>query len=740
MHAPTAPPEAALGPPPWPARPLSRHIALLAAMLLAPALGLGVMTAIDQTRRIREGLETAFFYAGRAAAVAVVKEVETRVFLLGALAGSRSLDGGEEDREGFRARSRAALEAFGGRILFLPGQDGAPGAAEGAAEPDAPGLLQQLAEAALARGEPAFPLLPQPDGRPLPFVLVPVERPQARLGALGIPIDPSVLDAALRLPELPEGSALFLLGPGGEVIARSSETVLPGLTRWPEDQAPALRAALGMGLVPARLGAAELFIQAEPVERTGWTVVVAEPEAAFAARWRAPALRYLAGALAIVAAGLLVAGWFARRLLAALPGRAEAARPPGAALRVAEFEAAQAAIRTAQAALRREADRAAAVAAENSRLAREAENDRRLLRSVMESAPDPIFVKDRALRYVMVNEATARAMGRPAPAILGRGDADLLAPDMAERLAAQDRAVMAEGRPMEFEDRLPPDAEGRASIFLTTKSPWRRADGRLAGVVGISRDVTRRREAEARLRAAEDAMRRLARADSLTVMSVGIAHELNQPLTASANYLGAALRWLERAGGEGPAMAEARAAIAEAAAETQRAGAILRGLRDFIDRGEAGQSEVALAPLVAETVALLAAARGGEELPVALEMPEAPVLVRADRLQLQQVLVNLLRNAIEATEGQAERGLAVRLCVQGAQARLSVLDRGPGLAPEVGARLFEPFVSTSAQGMGMGLSICRTIVEAQGGRIAAEDRPGGGAAFVIQLPIAQEPA
>ncbi|MCX8134243.1 MAG: PAS domain-containing protein [Roseococcus sp.] len=737
MHAPTPPSEVAFASSLRPARPLSRHIALLAGLLLAPALGLGVMTAIDQTRRIREGLETAFFYAGRAAAVAVVKEVETRVFLLGALAGSRSLDRGEGDREGFRAGSRAALEAFGGRILFLPGP-------EGAGESDAPGLLQQLAETALARGEPAFPLLPQPAGRPLPFVIVPIQRPQARLGALGIPIDPAVLDAALRLPELPAGSALFLLGPGGEVIARSSEAVLPGLSRWPEGQEAALRAAIGMGLVPVTLGSARLLIQAEPVERTGWTVVVAEPEASFAARWRAPALRYMAGAAAIVAAGLLVAGWFTRRLLAALPGRTESAvavrtgRTPGFALRVAEFEAAEEAIRQAQAALRREVDRSRAVAAENSRLAREAENDRRLLRSVMESAPNPIFVKDRALRYVMVNEATARAIGRPAQEILGRGDADLLPGHVAERLTAQDQEVMALGGPMEFEDRLPSGSGGGTTIFLTTKSPWRHADGRLAGVVGIARDVTRRREAETRLRAAEDAMRRLARADSLTVMSVGIAHELNQPLTAAANYLAAALRWLDRAGGEGTEMAAARTAIAEAVAETQRAGAILRGLRDFIDRGVAGQSEVALAPLITETVGLLAAARGGEELPVALELPEAPVVVRADRLQLQQVLVNLLRNAIEATEGLPERGLAVQLSVQGGQARLSVLDRGPGLAPEVRARLFEPFVSTSAQGMGMGLSICRTIIEALGGRIAAEDRPGGGAAFVIQLPLARE--
>lgn len=288
---------------------------------------------------------------------------------------------------------------------------------------------------------------------------------------------------------------------------------------------------------------------------------------------------------------------------------------------------------------------------------------------------------------------------------------------------------------MEFEDHVQRGPAGTPVVLLTTKSPWRAAGGELAGVVGISRDVTRRREAEAQLRAAEVAMRRLARADSLTVMSLGIAHELNQPLTAAANYLAAALRWLER-GDDAQALSQARAAIVEAAAETQRTGGILRSLRDFIDRGETGRAEIPLAWLVSETVALIRAARGGEELPIALDFPAGPVTVVADRLQLQQVLVNLLRNAIEATEGQAERGLGVRVSRQGEMARLAVLDRGPGLAPEVRARLFEPFVSTNANGMGMGLSICRTVVEAQGGRITARDLPEGGTAFEVALPLA----
>lgn len=721
-----------------PARPLAQLIALLAGLLLAPALALGIFTAVEQTSRIRAGLEAAFFYAGRAAAAAVATEVETRLFLLDALAASEALDGGRTGREASGAHGSAPLAPFGGRILFVPGPGEPTAPGEGGNEGHALGarsLLEQVAEHALTQGAPAFPLLPQPDGRVLPFVIVPVQHAGAPPGALGMRVDLATLDEALRLPGLPAGSGILLVGPNGEVIARSSGHVMPGLTRWPIDQREMLREAHGLGLIPATLSGAHVLLQAEPVERTGWTVVVVEPKAVFGASWRDPALRHLAGALAIITAGLLAAIWFARRLLAGLPGSVAPPGRPRAALRVAEFEAAEAAIQSANAALRREAERAAAVAAENSRLAREAENDRRLLRSVIESTPDPIFVKDRALRYVLVNSATAQTVGRPAAEILGRRDAELLPGPLAVRVAEQDRFVMASARAMEFEDHVPAGPAGTPVVLLTTKSPWRAAGGEVAGVVGISRDVTRRREAEAQLRAAEATMRRLARADSLTVMSVGIAHELNQPLTAASNYLAAALRWLER-GDEAAARVQVRAAIEEAAAETQRAGGILRSLRDFIDRGETGRAEIPLPLLVSETVALMRVARGGEELPLTLDFPAYPVTVLADRMQLQQVLVNLLRNAIEATEGQKERGLGISLTISGDQARLAVLDRGPGLAREVRARLFEPFVSTSANGMGMGLSICRTIMEAQGGRITAHDRPGGGTAFVLLLPLA----
>lgn len=287
---------------------------------------------------------------------------------------------------------------------------------------------------------------------------------------------------------------------------------------------------------------------------------------------------------------------------------------------------------------------------------------------------------------------------------------------------------------MEFDDQIVLE-RGVTRCYRTIKAPWRDSAGRVLGVVGVARDVTRRRAVEERLRAAEAAMRRIARADSLTVMSLGIAHELNQPLTAASNFQRASLRWLDQAALDPDRLAAARAAIEEASAETLRAAAILRQIRDFIDRGQTERTTVELGPLLADTVALFRAARAEEKLPVEVDVPETDHAVMGDRVQLQQVFVNLLRNAIEATEGQAERGLAVSLKAEGGMARIILADRGPGLPEEVTERMFEPFVSTRAEGMGIGLSIARTIIESHGGRITARARPGGGTEFVLDLPL-----
>jgi len=703
----------------------------LAMLLLAPAFALGLFTSFDLASRLRSGMEAGFTAAALAGARAVADQVETRGVLLEALAASPLLDAGAAGEEGFRLQARRALGDRGAWIAFA-----APGrpplqTGEGLEEIDP----WPAAEARRAMRDGVGRLTRQEavpgNGADL-LLAVPVLRDGAALGALVMPIANGVVAEALARTAPPDGGFLVLLGPEGRLLA--AQGLGQADAGWVAS--PALRAALAAGSPaplhgPGPTGAPCIFFPAA-LPYAGWTVLAGQEEARFSAAWTGPAVLQWAGGLGMVALGLLLAAWFTRRLLAGLD-RIRAARPDG--LRVAEFEALGAAVATAEEALRQAAARAERVAAQNTQLARAAEDDRLLLASVVRSVPEPIFVKDRDLRYVLMNDAAARAMGWTDRDCIGRTAADITRPEVVERFESQDRAVLEAGRTMEFDDQIVLHRGEGPRWYRTIKAPWRDSAGRVLGVVGVARDVTRRRAAEERLRAAEAAMRRIARADSLTVMSLGIAHELNQPLTAASNFLRASLRWLDQDGHDPGRLAAARAAIEEASAETLRAAEILRHMRDFIDRGQTERGRVELGPLLADTVALIRAARAEEKLPVEVAVPAAGHAVMADRVQLQQVFVNLLRNAIEATEGRAERGLAVSLGTEAGRARIVIADRGPGLPQEVVERMFEPFVSTRPEGMGIGLSIARTIVESHGGRIAARAREGGGTEFLIDLPL-----
>lgn len=726
-----------------PAPGLARHITLLALLLLMPALALGLITSFNLASRLRAGMEASFAAAAGAGALAVADQVETRAVLLEALAASPLIDAGPAAEEDFRQQARRALGGRGPWITLVSTAtpDRPPlhtrGEAEGPPPVPAAALAQVMRDGVAVVGrhgeEEAGP-------RDQLVLAVPVLRDRVVLGALATPVTQTVLLEALARATRPPDAFLMLLDPDGAVVA--AHGLAPDAAAWTAP--PALHAALAaagaatqrapVGATTLRApgpGGASVVLFAAPLPLAGWVVVAGQAESRFSAGWTGPALLQWGGGLAMIALGLLLAGQFARRLLAALAA-IRAPRPGG--LRVAEFEALGATIAAAEGALRQEAARAERAAARTTHLARTAEDDRLLLESVVRSVPEPIFVKDRDLRYVLINDAAARSMGWNERDCIGRTAAEMTRPDVVERFDTQDRAVLAAGRTMEFEDQIVLE-RGVTRCYRTIKAPWRDSAGRVLGVVGVARDVTRRRAAEERLRAAEAAMRRIARADSLTVMSLGIAHELNQPLTAASNFQRASLRWLDQAASDPGRLAAARSAIEEASAETLRAAAILRQMRDFIDRGQTERTTVELGPLLADTVALFRAARAEEKLPVELDVPEGGHAVMGDRVQLQQVFVNLLRNAIEATEGQMERGLAVSLTAEGGMARVILADRGPGLPEEVTERMFEPFVSTRAEGMGIGLSIARTIIESHGGRITARARAGGGTEFVLDLPL-----
>lgn len=255
-------------------------------------------------------------------------------------------------------------------------------------------------------------------------------------------------------------------------------------------------------------------------------------------------------------------------------------------------------------------------------------------------------------------------------------------------------------------------------------------DGRL--FTGFIRDLTERQAADRRLQDLQAELSHMSRISAMGSLASALAHELNQPLTAIANYTEAARDLLDSP--DPDTLAMVREALAEAAGQSIRAGQIVRRLRDFIARGESEKRVESLRTLVAEASALGLVGSGDLGIDTLVEIEPEADTVLVDRIQVQQVLLNLIRNAVEAMQGAAMRRLEITARAEPRNmVRVTVADSGSGLDPAVAPHLFEPFHSTKAMGMGLGLSISRTIVEAQGGRIWATPSIYGGTAFHFTL-------
>jgi PAS domain S-box-containing protein len=240
---------------------------------------------------------------------------------------------------------------------------------------------------------------------------------------------------------------------------------------------------------------------------------------------------------------------------------------------------------------------------------------------------------------------------------------------------------------------------------------------------------------ESRLRLANLELGHAARLSTAGQMAAAIAHELNQPLTAIVNSLGTAKRLLQH--GTFIGIDSALEVMNEAVQQSLRAGQVVGGLRNFLVRGDTETRVEDVATMVDEatTLALIGPSASGVKMRVRLD-PEAPYVL-GNRIEIQQVLINLMRNSLEAMADVDRRELDLTTTLRRLdRIEFAVVDSGPGIDPDVADRIFEPFVTTKRSGMGMGLSICRSIIESHGGRLEFEPNPGNGALFRFTLPAA----
>jgi two-component system sensor kinase FixL len=253
---------------------------------------------------------------------------------------------------------------------------------------------------------------------------------------------------------------------------------------------------------------------------------------------------------------------------------------------------------------------------------------------------------------------------------------------------------------------------------------------------GFIRDLTERQQSAQMLDQAQAELARLARLNEMGEMASTLAHELNQPLSAIANYVQGSRRMLEKIDGE--AADRLKGALDETARQAMRAGDIIRHLREFTVRGQTDKQREDIRVLIEEagTLALVGSQERGIKTVFEFTGGEAPVL--ADRVQIQQVLINLMRNAMEAMRESETRILTIRTEQLPAQVRVEVADTGPGLADDIAPRLFQPFVTTKPSGMGIGLSISRRIINSHGGELSFARNPAGGATFSFTLPLISE--
>jgi two-component system sensor kinase FixL len=249
---------------------------------------------------------------------------------------------------------------------------------------------------------------------------------------------------------------------------------------------------------------------------------------------------------------------------------------------------------------------------------------------------------------------------------------------------------------------------------------------------GFIRDLTERQQTEARLQELQSELVHISRLTAMGEMASTLAHELNQPLSAIANYLKGSRRLLDDNSDEQSAML--RDAMDKAGDQAIRAGQIIRRLRDFVARGESERRVESVKKLVEEASALALVGAKDQGVRVKFQFDPTIDLVLADKVQVQQVLLNLMRNAIEAMQDCKQRDLVISTTpAEDGMIAISVTDTGAGIAPEMVSQLFQPFVTTKPHGMGVGLSISRTIVEGHGGEITCERNPAGGTIFRLTL-------
>jgi two-component system sensor kinase FixL len=355
-------------------------------------------------------------------------------------------------------------------------------------------------------------------------------------------------------------------------------------------------------------------------------------------------------------------------------------------------------------------------------------------RAVIDSAHDAIIAIDERGVVQTFNRGAERIFGYRSDEVVGR-NVSMLMPQpyrgahdgyLHNYLTTGVAKIIGTGREVEAQRK-----DGTIFPIDLSIGEMRVADRR--GFIGVIRDVTERRRAEKRVQDLTAELVHVSRLSAMGQLSSALAHELNQPLSSIMNYAEASRHLLANL--DTPVPARILEMLEKTSGQADRAGQIIRRLRGFVEKGVVERSSESLAAVVEEASILGGTGARVEGIETRLELAAGLPPIQIDKVQIQQVVVNLVRNAIEVLREVDRRGLIIRTSRNDDRTQeVMVADTGPGIAPDVARELFKPFVTTKKGGMGIGLSISRSIVEAHGGRLWAEPNPGGGTIFRFTLP------
>jgi PAS domain S-box-containing protein len=355
-----------------------------------------------------------------------------------------------------------------------------------------------------------------------------------------------------------------------------------------------------------------------------------------------------------------------------------------------------------------------------------------LSQQVFERSPDRISIVGRDYRYQRVNPAFELRHGMPAETFVGKHVADFLGMEGFERTAKAYYARCFAGEDVSYAEWF--DISLGRRYLAVSYSPLRPASERVEAVLVISRDLTEHVLASEALREAQRELAHVNRVTTMGQLTASIAHEVNQPIAATVTNAQAALRWLDA---RPPDLEETRQAVARIVGDGIRAGEVIGRIRALIKKMPARRDRFDINDAILDVVALTRSELSSNGVSLQTQFGKGLPLIQGDRVQLQQVILNLIVNAIEAlscvTEGARNLWISTEIDASNG-ALVAVRDSGPGLDPVSLEHLFDAFYTTKSSGMGMGLSICHSIIEAHGGRIWAEKNVPQGATFQFTLP------